>query len=323
MGKHVSQDSFPARPKIVFMGTPQFAVPTLRVLIHEKYEILSVVTQPDRPKGRGQKLTPSPVKICAEEHNLTMLQPKRLDDSFLRLLVDLTPDLLIVVAFGQIIPGTVLSSAKWGGINIHASLLPHYRGSAPIQWAVINNEKNTGLTTMFMDEGLDTGPILMQHEVDILEGETAGMLHDRLSSLAPGLLMRTLEGLANGLITERKQDNSLATYAPKLTKEQGLINWSWPAERLYGLIRGLDPWPGAFTYHNEKMLKLFGCFLAGDRQTGSVSGQINGLTERGLEIETGQGSIIVEEIQASGKKKLPVKEFQKGSTLSVGSILGK
>jgi len=323
MGKHVSQDSFPTSPRIVFMGTPHFAVPALRALIHEKYEILSVVTQPDRPKGRGQKLTPSPVKICAEEYNLTMLQPKRLDDSFLRLLVDLTPDLLIVVAFGQIIPGTVLSSAKWGGINIHASLLPHYRGSAPIQWAVINNEKNTGLTTMFMDEGLDTGPILMQHEVDILEGETAGMLHDRLSSLAPGLLMRTLEGLANGLITERKQDNSLATYAPKLTKEQGLINWSWPAERLYGLIRGLDPWPGAFTYHNEKMLKLFGCFLAGDRQTGSVSGQINGLTERGLEIETGQGSIIVEEIQASGKKKLPVKEFQKGSTLSVGSILGK
>jgi len=129
--------------------------------------------------------------------------------------------------------------------------------------------------------------------------------------------------LANGLITERKQDNSLATYAPKLTKEQGLIHWSWPAERLYGLIRGLDPWPGAFTYHNEKMLKLFGCFLAGDGQTGSVPGKINGLTERGLEIQTGQGSIIVEEIQAPGKKRLPVKEFQRGSTLSVGSILGK
>ena len=323
MGRHISHNSFPSRPRIIFMGTPQFAVPTLRVLIHEKYEILSVVTQPDRPKGRGQKLTPSPVKICAEEHNLTMLQPKRLDDSFLNLLVDLTPDLLIVVAFGQIIPGKVLSSAKWGGINIHGSLLPQYRGSAPIQWAVINNEKTTGLTTMFMDEGLDTGPILMQQEVDVLEGETAGMLHDRLSSLAPGLLIRTLEGLANGLITERKQDNSLATFAPKLTKEQGLINWSWPDERVYGLIRGLDPWPGAFTYHNEKMLKLFGCSLAGDRQAVSVPGQIKDLTEQGFEVETGQGSIIIEEIQASGKKRLPVKEFQRGSTLSVGSILGK
>ena len=323
MGKHVSQDSFPSRPKIVFMGTPQFAVPTLRVLIHEKYEILSVVTQPDRPKGRGQKLTPSPVKICAEENNLAILQPKRLDDSFLNLLVDLKPDLLIVVAFGQIIPGKVLSSAKWGGINIHGSLLPQYRGSAPIQWAVINNEKTTGLTTMFMDEGLDTGPVLMQEEVDILEGETAGMLHDRLSSLAPGLLIGTLEGLANGLIKKRKQDNSFATYATKLTKEQGLINWSWPAERLDGLIRGLDPWPGAFTYYNEKMLKLFGCYLVNKGKAFSAPGKIKGLNERGLEIETGKGSIIVEEIQASGKKRLPVKEFLKGSTLSVGSILGK
>jgi len=323
MGKHVSHNSFPSRPKIVFMGTPHFAVPALRALIHEKHEILSVVTQPDRPKGRGQKLTPSPVKICAEENNLAILQPKRLDDSFLNLLVDLKPDLLIVVAFGQIIPGKVLSSAKWGGINIHGSLLPQYRGSAPIQWAVINNEKTTGLTTMFMDEGLDTGPILMQEEVDILEGETAGMLHDRLSSLAPGLLIGTLEGLANGLIKKRKQDNSFATYATKLTKEQGLINWSWPAERLDGLIRGLDPWPGAFTYYNEKMLKLFGCYLVNKGKAFSAPGKIKGLNERGLEIETGKGSIIVEEIQASGKKRLPVKEFLKGSTLSVGSILGK
>jgi methionyl-tRNA formyltransferase len=318
-----SSDLFPAMPRIIFMGTPQFAVPTLRSLIHEGYDILSVVTQPDRPKGRGQRLTPSPVKILAEENNLTILQPERLDDSFLNLLLPLKPDLLIVVAFGQIIPGTVLSSAKWGGINIHASLLPKYRGSAPIQWAIINNEKKTGLTTMFMDEGLDTGPILMQQAVDILGGETAGNLHDRLSSLAPGLLIKTLEGLANGTIKKRNQDNSLATYASKLTKEQGLINWSWPAERLYGLIRGLDPWPGAFTYYNERMLKLFGCYLTGDRQTVSVPGQINGLTERGLEIETGQGSIIVEEIQVPGKKRLPVKEFQRGSTLSVGSILGK
>jgi methionyl-tRNA formyltransferase len=323
MGTHISHNTFPSRPRIIFMGTPHFAVPALQALIHEKQEILSVVTQPDRPKGRGKKLTPSPVKMCAEENNLTILQPKRLDDSFLNLLVDLTPDLLIVVAFGQIIPGKALSSATWGGINIHASLLPRYRGSAPIQWAVINNEKKTGLTTMFMDEGLDTGPILMQQEVNILEGETAGMLHDRLSSLAPGLLIKTLEGLANGVITERKQDNSLATFAPKLTKEQGLINWSWPAERLYGLIRGLDPWPGAFTYHNEKMLKLFGCFPANKGKIFSAPGKIKGLNERGLEIETGKGSIIIEEIQASGKKRLPVKEFQRGSTLSVGSILGK
>ncbi|RLB26733.1 MAG: methionyl-tRNA formyltransferase [Deltaproteobacteria bacterium] len=305
------------------MGTPQFAVPTLRTLIHEEYKILSVVTQPDKPKGRGQKLTPSPVKILAEENNLTVLQPERLDDSFLNLILALKPDLLIVVAFGQIIPGKVLSSAKWGGINIHASLLPKYRGSAPIQWAIINNEKKTGLTTMFMDEGLDTGPILIQQEVDILEGETAGQLHDRLSSLAPGLLIKTLQGLAEGTIKRRKQDDSLATYASKLTKEQGLIDWSWPAERLCGLIRGLDPWPGAFTYYNGKMLKMFGCFLANNRKTFSVPGRIKGLTEKGLEIEAVKGSIIVREIQAPGKKRMPVKEFLKGSRLSSGSILGK
>ena len=323
MGNDISHDTFPSKPKIIFMGTPEFAVPTLSALIHEKCEILSVVTQPDRPKGRGQKLTPSPIKLCAEENNLSILQPQRLDDNFLHLLGSLKPDLLIVVAFGQIIPGKVLSSAIWGGINIHASLLPQYRGSAPIQWAVINNEKKTGLTTMIMDEGLDTGPILMQQEVDIIDGETAGMLHDRLSSLAPALLMKTLDGLANGSVTGRKQDNSLATFAPKLKKEQGLINWSWPAERLYGLIRGLDPWPGAFTFHNEKMLKLYDCSLAHKGKIFSAPGKIRGLTERGLEIETGKGSIIVNEIQAPGKKRMPVKEFQRGSTLRVGNVLGE
>ena len=323
MDNQISSDSFPSRQKIIFMGTPQFAVPTLRTLIHEEYKILSVVTQPDRPKGRGRKLTPSPVKILAQENNINILQPERLNDSFLNLLLPLKPDLLIVVAFGQIIPGKVLSSAKWGGINIHASLLPKYRGSAPIQWAIINNEKKTGLTTMFMDEGLDTGPILIQQEVDILEGETAGQLHDRLSSLAPGLLIKTLQGLAEGTIKRRKQDDSLATYASKLTKEQGLIDWSWPAERLCGLIRGLDPWPGAFTYYNGKMLKMFGCFLANNRKTFSVPGRIKGLTEKGLEIEAVKGSIIVREIQAPGKKRMPVKEFLKGSRLSLGNILGK
>lgn len=323
MDNQISSDSFPSRPKIIFLGTPQFAVPTLRTLIHEGYNILSVVTQPDRPKGRGRKLTPSPVKILAEENNLAILQPGRLDDSFLNLLLTLKPDLLVVVAFGQIIPGKVLSSAKWGGINIHASLLPKYRGSAPIQWAIINNEKETGLTTMFMDEGLDTGPILMHQEVGILKGETAGQLHDRLSSLAPGLLIKTLQGLVKGTIAKKKQDDSIATYASKLTKEQGLLNWSWPAERLCGLIRGLDPWPGAFTYYNGKMLKLFGCFLADEGRAVSVPGRVKGLTERGLEIETGQGAIIVSEIQSPGKKRLPVKEFLKGSQLSSGSILGK
>jgi methionyl-tRNA formyltransferase len=318
-----ARDLFPRRPRIIFMGTPQFAVPTLERLILEGHEILCVATQPDRPKGRGKKLSPSPVKVIAQEHNLWILQPERLDDRFLDAIVPLQPDLFVVVAFGQIIPGKVLSSATWGGINIHASLLPLYRGSAPIQWAIINNEKTTGLTTMFMDEGLDTGPILLQREVEILEAETAGELHDRLALLAPDLLIETIQGLAEGTIKGRAQDDSLATYTSKLTKEQGLIDWSWPAERLYGLIRGLDPWPGAFTYCNGKPLKLFGCFLADTMQQSWAPGRIKGLTKRGLEIEAGKGSVVVSEIQSPGKRRLPASEFLKGSQLDVGSTLGK
>jgi methionyl-tRNA formyltransferase len=321
--ENAARHPFPSRPRIIFMGTPQFAVPTLETLIREKYEILSVVTQPDRPSGRGRKLAPSPVKAEAQEHNLGILQPERLDDRFLDAIVPFRPDLFVVVAFGQIIPGKVLGSARWGGINIHASLLPRYRGSAPIQWAIINNERTTGLTTMFMDEGLDTGPILLQQEVDIREGETAGELHDRLAAIAPDLLIRTLQGLAEGTVREIAQDDSLATYTSKLTKEQGLIDWSWPAERLYGLIRGLDPWPGASTYWNGKPLKLFRCLLADTSSKYSSPGRVKDFTERGLEIETGRGTVIVNEFQSPGKRRLPAREFIQGSRIGPGSILGK
>lgn len=304
------------------MGTPQFAVPSLRTLVREGYEIVSVVTQPDRPKGRGQKPTPSPVKVMAEELELPILQPQRLDDDFLHTLSALEPELLVVVAFGQIIPGTVLRTVPWGGINVHASLLPKYRGSAPIQWAIIHDEQHTGLTTMFMDEGMDTGPILLQRMVDIPEGQTAGGLHDRLSDLAPGLLIETLKGLAQGTVKAKDQDNTLATYAAKLTKEDGLLDWSWPVSRLCGLIRGLDPWPGAFTFFNKKTLKLYGCSRAKTGQTGSVPGTVKDLTEKGLEIQVGNGAVIIREIQAPGKKRLPAREYVKGSPLSLGSILG-
>ena len=290
--------------------------------MREGYDIVSVVTQPDRPKGRGQKLTPSPVKLVAEEVGLNILQPQRVDDGFLQTLSALEPELLVVIAFGQIIPGKVLRSVPWGGINIHASLLPKYRGSAPIQWAIIHGEPQTGLTTMFMDEGMDTGPILLQQTVDIPEGQTAGELHDRLSDLAPGLLIETLEGLAQGTVKAKEQDNTLATYTAKLTKEHGLLDWSWPVSRLCGLIRGLDPWPGAFTFFDGKMLKLYGCSLAETGQTGSAPGMVRDLTEKGLEIEGGNGAVIVKEIQAPGKKRLPAREFVKGSPLRLGSILG-
>jgi methionyl-tRNA formyltransferase len=176
---------------------------------------------------------------------------------------------------------------------------------------------------MFMDEGMDTGPIILQQTVDIPEEQTAGELHDRLSDLAPGLLIETLEGLAQGTVEAKEQDNTLATYTTKLTKEHGLLDWSWPVSRLCGLIRGLDPWPGAFTFFDGKMLKLYGCSLAETGQTGSAPGTVRDLTEKGLEIQAGNGSVIVREIQAPGKKRLPVREFVKGTSLSLGSILGK
>jgi len=322
MDERVPREPLPSRPRVVFMGTPQFAVPTLETIIRERYEILSVVTQPDRPKGRGQRLSPSAVKVVAQENNLNILQPERLDDRFLGAIDPLQPDLLVVVAFGQIIPGKALSLAKWGGINIHASLLPRYRGSAPIQWAIINNEKTTGLTTMFMDEGLDTGPIILQQEVDILEGETAGQLHDRLSAFAPELLIKTIQGLNHGTVAPRKQDDSLATYAPRLTKEQGLIDWSRPAEQICGLIRGLDPWPGAFTPYQGGMMKLFGCLSSHHEEHSFSPGRIRYVGDRGLEIETGKGCVIVSKIQVPGKKRLSAVEFFRGSTLYTGSILG-
>jgi len=323
MDEKVTSQPFSARPRIMFMGTPHFAVPTLKTLVREGYDIVSVVTQPDRPKGRGQKLTPSPVKLAAEESGVSIVQPQRLDDDFLRVVSALEPELLVVIAFGQIIPGKVLCSVPWGGINIHASLLPKYRGSAPIQWAIIQDEPQTGLTTMFMDEGMDTGPILLQRTVSIPEGQTAGELHDRLSDLAPGLLIETLKGLAQGTVKAKEQDNTLATYTAKLTKEHGLLDWSWSVSRICGLIRGLDPWPGAYTFFNGKMLKLYGCSVAETGQTGSAPGTVRDLTEKGLEVQAGDGAVIVREIQAPGKKRLPVREFVKGSPLSLGSILGK
>jgi methionyl-tRNA formyltransferase len=305
------------------MGTPQFAVPTLETLLREKYEILSVVTQPDRPKGRGRKVSPPPIKVVAQAHGLPILQPERLDDQFLQAVHPLRPDLLVVVAFGQIIPGAVLRSATWGGINIHGSLLPRYRGSAPIQSAIINNEKTTGITTMFMDEGLDTGPILLQQEVDIREGETAGELHDRLAALAPGLLIRTLKGLAGGTVKEVAQDDSLATYTSKLTKERGLIDWSLPGERICGLVRGLDPWPGAATYCNGRPVKLFGCLLGDTSMRHETPGRVKDVTDKGLEIEAGTGTVIIREFQSPGKRRIPARDFIRGSRIGPGSMLGK
>ena len=324
MSKQINNHPFPKKPKIIFFGTPLLAVPALEALIAEKYEVLSVVTQPDRPKGRGRKTAVSPVKLLAIEKNIKVLQPEKLDDNFLEPASSLKPDLFVVIAFGQILSKQVLELPRWGSINIHASLLPRYRGPAPIQWTIINNEKYTGLTAMQMNEGLDTGPILMQQKMNISNEETAGSLSGKLAVLAPELLLSTLREMAAGTLAEEHQDNARATYAPKITKKQGMVDWSRSSENICGLIRGMDPQPGSFTFYNGKTLRLFGCLCSeAEQQTHPMPGMVKGLTEKGLVIETGKGCLTVREIQAPGKKRLSAKEFLNGSRIQKGNILGK
>jgi methionyl-tRNA formyltransferase len=244
--------------KLLFLGTAEFACPSLKVLIDSSHQILGVITQPDRPKGRGQKRVPSPVKSLALKAGLPIHQPEKVrDPSFLEVLESLRPDLLVVVAYGQILSARVLSIPPRGCVNVHASLLPKYRGAAPIVRAILAGESRTGVTTMFLDPGMDTGPILLAQEAEIGEEDTAGTLHDRLSHMGAGLLLRTLEGLETNRLAALPQDHSQATLAPKIEKEEARIDWSTPARRIFNLIRGFDPWPGAYTSWSGRMLKLF------------------------------------------------------------------
>jgi len=230
---------------IVFMGTPQFAVETLEQLIQAGHQILGVVTQPDRPKGRGSKLNPTPVKVKADEYGLPVYQPEKIRDPiFIQKLADLKPEVIVVVAYGQILPKEILELPPLGCINVHASLLPKYRGAAPIHWSIINGEKETGVTTMLMDQGLDTGNMLLKTSVEIGSSETTGELHDKLAVLGGQLLIETLSMMAKGEITPQAQDDGQATYAPLLNKEHELINWQKKAQDIQNLIRGMNPWPG-------------------------------------------------------------------------------
>jgi methionyl-tRNA formyltransferase len=321
-----SNDSFPSNPRLVFMGTPEFALPALEALIGHGYEIVAAVTQPDRPKGRGRKIVAPPVKKLAAEHKIEVLQPERAaDDNFCDLIRGKAPDLIIVVAFGQILRKNLLSIPKWGIINIHASLLPKYRGAAPIQWAILNQESMTGLTIIRLDEGLDAGPILFQAELQILEGETAGQLHDRLALMAGEVIIKALNDLAADQLREIPQDHSLATYAPKIDRDLSLIDWTQPATRISALIRGLDPRPGAYTLFQGKEIKMFSPGAIEEPHSGGVPGEVvrKRAGEEGLCVKTGKGLIEIKEIQYPGKKRVSASEFMRGFPLPDGTIFGK
>ncbi len=314
---------FPSHPKIIFMGTPDFAVPALETLVSGDHAVLSVITQPDRPKGRGRKLVPTPVKLAATRLGIEVLQPEKASgENFCELIRRMAPDLLIVVAFGQILKNNLLEIPRWGALNIHASLLPEYRGAAPIHWAILDNRTKTGLTAMRLDQGLDTGPILLQEEVSIYPEETAGQLHDRLSDLSGEFLMKTLKGMAEGRLKERPQDHARATYATKIDRRMARINWEEPAEVISALIRALDPWPGAFTTLAGKEIKLFSSGLGKKDHHGSIPGRVTGHEKGALRVETGKGLVKIRELQIQGKKRLPADDFLRGFPLEQGSVLG-
>jgi methionyl-tRNA formyltransferase len=323
MGNLAFED-FPIRPTLLYMGTPDFAVPTLEALLDHESRVLAVVTQPDKPQGRGKKVVFSPVKRLALERNIPVLQPEKASSpSFCDQIRAMNPDLLIVVAFGQILKRSLLDIPKWGAVNIHASLLPKLRGAAPIQRAVMNNEPVTGLTIMRMDEGMDTGPILFQEEAPVGPDETAGHLHDRLSVTAGRLMVRSLKAMAEGRVRERAQDASEATYAPKIEREVGLVPWSESAGRVSALIRALDPKPGAYTLWRGQEIKLFGSTVTAEGLGRGFPGRVTGRKDGRLVVETGDGAVGIREMQAPGKRRLPANEFLRGVPIPEGSILGE
>jgi methionyl-tRNA formyltransferase len=306
---------------IIFMGTPDFAVPSLQSLFQEGYDIALVVTQPDRPKGRGRKLVAPPVKTKALELNLEVLQPATLkSQEFTDLIKHIQPDYLVVIAFGHLLSGKILQVPKFGAINIHASLLPKYRGPAPIQWAIINGDSQTGVTTMFMDEGMDTGNVLLTKTEPILPEDTAATLHDRLANCGADLLIKTLKHLAAQKLKPIVQDHNKATYAPLLKKQDGHINWQKPAEELEPFIRGMTPWPGAFTFHNEIRLKLFNAAPIPE-SVSEAPGTILKTFPDELRVATGKGVLSITEIQSPSGKRLHVADFLRGYKLPPGSIL--
>lgn len=312
--------------RVVFMGTPDFSVPTLEKIIEAGHEVIGVVTQPDKAKGRGKKVLFPPVKEKALEHNLPVYQPKRARDSeFIEQMRELNPDVMVVVAFGQILPKALLDIPKYGCVNVHASLLPKYRGAAPIQWAVIRGEKVSGVTTMQMDVGLDTGDMLLRTEVALAEDETGGSLHDKLSVLGGELLIETLKGLEAGTIQPEKQDDSqTGEYARMLDKALGKVDFSMPAEEIERLVRGLNPWPSAYTFYHGKTMKLWKTKVvsAGADGEAAVPGQILSVDKKGFTVQTGDGALRILEIQMEGKKRMDAGAFLRGCSMTAGEILG-
>lgn len=301
--------------RLIFFGTPEFAVPSLKAIMNSGHDVLAVVTQPDRQSGRGRHITSCPVKLEAQKQGLKIFQPYKVKDpAFIESLRLLNPSVIVVTAYGQILPAEIIHLPEFGCINIHASLLPKYRGAAPINWAIINGESRTGITTILMDEGMDTGHILLQEGVDIMPEETAESLSLRLSKIGAHLLMKTLKGLDEGSLKPKPQTGDVS-YAPLLKKTDGLIQWSKSAKELYNFVRGVNPWPGAFSFLEGERVKIL---KVAPVDEGGEAGVVNKVTRDELLVGTGKGMLSILEIQPAGKSVMTAKEFLKGRKIKEG-----
>lgn len=322
--------------RAIFMGTPDFSVPVLTAMKEAGHDMLAAVTQPDKPKGRGKEMQMTPVKAKALELGIPVLQPKRVrDPEFVEQLRELKPDVMVVVAFGQILTKEVLEVPKYGCINVHASLLPMYRGAAPIQYVILNGEKETGVTTMFMDEGLDTGDMLLKTVVPITADETGGTLHDKLSAAGAELLIRTLEQMEAGTL-QRIPQTGETCYVGTLKKSMGEMDWSRPAEELERQVRGLNPWPSAYTFLNGKTLKIWKAEVLHTEAVSSQEaeepealadrkscGSVIVISRDSIQVQTGDGILAIRELQLEGKKRMTADAFLRGYPVEAGTILGR
>ena len=306
--------------KIIFMGTPDFAVGTLRALAEAGQEITLVVSQPDKPKGRGHAMVPTPEKVVAEELGIPVFQPVKIREAK-DVLEKTEADVCVVAAFGQIIPASILHMKKYGCINVHASLLPKYRGAAPIQWAVIDGEKESGVTIMQMDEGLDTGDMLAKAIVPLDGKETGGSLFDKLSEAGGRLCVETLAKLEKGEITPEKQGESPTAYASMLDKKMGNIDWNKSAVVIERLVRGLNPWPSAYTHLDGKTLKIWACDVLPQSASKGESGEILEVTKDAIHVQTGDGILVLREIQLAGKARMDAGAFLRGYKVVPGTVL--
>lgn len=303
------------RLRVVFMGSPDFGLPCLRA-VNDEFEVIAVVTQPDRPRGRSRKPVPTPVKAAALELGLTSYEPEDIrDEGFLAQMRQWRPDVVVVVAYGKVLPKSILDLAPMGCVNLHASLLPRHRGASPIQGVILDGDPVGGVSTMLMDQGLDTGPILLQWETPILPDDTASSLHDRLLEPGAELMVRTLGLMMKGAVTPRAQDESLATYTRPLVKQDGIIDWNSDAESLGRLVRAMNPWPGAAARLGDEWIRIWSASpVSGE----GVPGVIAGVSEDGVIVGAGKGSLLLTEVQAPGKKRISCGDFARGRRLKAG-----